>query len=599
MVETGTTLSALPQGWIVVPLSEVVDKIIDGSHNPPPKQDSGRPMLSARNIENNRIVFDEFRLLSEEAFEIENRRTQVSPGDVLLTIVGTIGRAAVVPKNYEPFTLQRSVAVLSPSITTSKFLMYQLQSPNLQSFFKETAKGTAQKGIYLQALGQTEILVPPLSEQNRVVARIEELFSELDKGVEYLRTAQAQLKVYRQSVLKYAFEGKLTEQWREAHADQLETADQLLEHIQQERENRYQRQLNEWEEAVKAWEENGKEDKKPSKPKEPEIVLPLIERDTVNLPELPEIWTWISLAHIKEFSMYGPRFSSKDYVDEGVAILRTTDVSDSGKVDWENSPKLLISDDEYEKYKLVKGDLLITRTGTIGTISVFNDDRKAIAGAFLIHYRLATHINSWFIFYFLKSKRAQNHFYQKSTGSGRPNLNVPNIELLAIPFLSFEEQNKIVQILEEKISVLDSFEAIINETLKKVDVLRQSVLKKAFSGHLVAQDPNDEPASILLERIRGERLAAPKSTNKIITSRKKQRKKEVVDLIRVLESVNTWLSAQDVFQECGINGIRDEEKTDTIEKLYLQLRNLEKENRIEVDRRGDEDWLRIRPIGRS
>jgi type I restriction enzyme S subunit len=196
-------------------------------------------MLSARNIENNRIIFDELRLLSEEAFEIENRRTQVCPGDVLLTIVGTIGRAAVVPENHEPFTLQRSVAVLSPSVTTSKFLMYQLQSPNAQTFFKENARGTAQKGIYLRALGQMEILVPPLGEQNRIVSRLEELLSELDKGVEYLKTAQEQLKVYRQSVLKYAFEGKLTEQWREAHTDQLETATQLLERIQQERENLY------------------------------------------------------------------------------------------------------------------------------------------------------------------------------------------------------------------------------------------------------------------------------------------------------------------------------------------------------------------------
>lgn len=137
MVGSEASLSELPEGWIVVPFSEIVDKIVDGSHNPPPKQDSGRPMLSARNIENNQIIFDEFRLLSEEAFEIENQRTQVAPGDVLLTIVGTIGRAEVVPENYEPFTLQRSVAVLSQSVTTSKFLMYQLQSPNAQTFLRK------------------------------------------------------------------------------------------------------------------------------------------------------------------------------------------------------------------------------------------------------------------------------------------------------------------------------------------------------------------------------------------------------------------------------------------------------------------------------
>jgi type I restriction enzyme, S subunit len=336
--------------------------------------------------------------------------------------------------------------------------------------------------------------------------------------------------------------------------------------------------------------------KKPSKPKEPETVPPLTEIDTVNLPELPESWTWISLAHIKEFSMYGPRFSSSGYVNEGVAILRTTDVTDSGKIDWKNSPKLSISDDEYERYKLVKGDLLITRTGSIGTISIFNDNRKAIAGAFLIHYRLATHINSRLIFYFLKSRRAQNHFHKKSTGSGRPNLNVPNIELLIIPLANSEEQDKIVEMLEEKLSVLDSFEAIISEALRKVDVLRHSILKKAFSGRLVAQDPNDEPASNLLERIRAEHQAAPSPTRNPSVSKKKPRKKEVMDLVSVLKSTGNWLSAQDAFRECGVS---DGAETEVIEKLYLELRDLEKGNRIEVERRGNEDWLRICPVDRS
>ncbi|MBE8967567.1 restriction endonuclease subunit S [Nostocales cyanobacterium LEGE 12452] len=359
MVEIGTTLSALPQGWIVVPLSEVVDKIIDGSHNPPAKQDSGRPMLSARNIENNRIVFGEFRLLSEEAFEIENRRTQVSPGDVLLTIVGTIGRAAVVPENYEPFTLQRSVAILSPSVTTSKFLMYQLQSPNVQSFFKETAKGTAQKGIYLQALGQTEILVPPLSEQNRVVAKIEELFSELDKGIEYLRTAQEQLKVYRQSVLKYAFEGKLTEQWREAHIDKLETADQLLERIQQERENRYQQQLNKWEEAVKTWEDNGKEGKKPNQPRAPFEIIPLTEEELLQLPQLPEGWCWTKVDALGEVQLgrqRSPQNRSRDYPTR---YIRAANITEDG-FDLTDVMDMEFKPHELERYQLKYGDILLS-----------------------------------------------------------------------------------------------------------------------------------------------------------------------------------------------------------------------------------------------
>lgn len=576
----------LPNGWTIEKLSNFVDIIMGQS--PPSetynKRGEGLPFFQGK------AEFGAIYPTVEKYCSEPNKIAR--QGDVLLSI-----RAPVGPTNLAPLDccIGRGLAALHPlDSISSRFILYLFRS--LEPQISKEGTGSTFKAINKQFVENLTVALPPLEEQIRIVDKVEENFSELDKGIEYLKTAQEQLKVYRQSVLKAAFGGKLTEQWRESHADQLETANQLLERIQQERENRYQQQLNDWEEAVKVWEESGKEGRKSSKPKEPEIVPSLTEIDTVNLPELPDSWTWISLAHVKELSMYGPRFSSKDYIDEGVAILRTTDVSDSGKVDWENSPKLLISDDEYEKYKLVKGDLLITRTGSIGTVSVFNDDKKAIAGAFLIHYRLATHINSWFIFYFLKSQRAQNHFHEYSKGSGRPNLNVPNIELLIIPLPSFEEQDKIVQMLEEKISILDSFETIISEALKKNDVLRQSILKKAFSGRLVPQDPNDGPASSLLERIRAERLAAPKPTRKPSTSKKTPRKKEVVDLISVLQSAKDWLSAQDAFRECGVG---DGAETDVIEKLYLELRDLEKEDRIEVERRGDEDWLRIRSTGRS
>jgi len=115
--------------------------------------------------------------------------------------------------------------------------------------------------------GKAEISVPPTNEQHRIVAKIEELFSELDKGIESLKTAREQFKLYRQSLLKHAFEGKLTEQWRKDNVDKLETADELLVRIQQERETRFQQQLVEWKQAVERWELAGQEGKKPVRPR--------------------------------------------------------------------------------------------------------------------------------------------------------------------------------------------------------------------------------------------------------------------------------------------------------------------------------------------
>jgi type I restriction enzyme S subunit len=125
----------LPEGWAACVLGNIVSTLVDGSHNPPPKQTNGTPMLSARNIENNRLVMDEFRFIGTADFKAEHARTNVAPGDVLLTIVGSIGRSLVVPDDSEPFALQRSVAVVRPSSINSKFVSYQFSSTEGTTFF--------------------------------------------------------------------------------------------------------------------------------------------------------------------------------------------------------------------------------------------------------------------------------------------------------------------------------------------------------------------------------------------------------------------------------------------------------------------------------
>jgi len=140
-----------------------------------------------------------------------------------------------------------------------KFSFYLLQSLNLTKYEKSTAiPGLNRNDAYTEP-----ILLPPLPEQSRIVAKIEELLSELDKGIESFKTAREQLKVYRQALPKHAFEGKLTAAWREENKDKLETSDALLKRIQSERSDRYKQQVKEWEKAVKSWEKGGKKGSKP------------------------------------------------------------------------------------------------------------------------------------------------------------------------------------------------------------------------------------------------------------------------------------------------------------------------------------------------
>lgn len=173
----------LPENWCWTRLKYISKKISDGSHNPPKNSGSGIPLLSAANVCEFSIDMNSAnRRILEEEWVNENKRTCLEKGDVLLNIVATIGRVAIVEN--EKFALQRSVAVIKPNQVLSKYLMYFLASPYIQAFMHNNAKGTAQKGFYLKSLEQLYIALPSLPEQKPIVHRIESLFTKLDEAKE-------------------------------------------------------------------------------------------------------------------------------------------------------------------------------------------------------------------------------------------------------------------------------------------------------------------------------------------------------------------------------------------------------------------------------
>jgi type I restriction enzyme, S subunit len=175
-------------------------------------------MLSARNISNRKINFEEYRYISNSDFAMENERTNVQPGDVLLTIVGAIGRIAVVPDAIKPFALQRSVAVLKPNgAALPQYLAYAIEAPAIQQFLRDNAKGTAQKGIYLKALGRLQLPLAPLAEQQRLADKLDTLLGSIDTCRERLDRVPRILKKFREAVLEAAVSGRLTEEWREVN----------------------------------------------------------------------------------------------------------------------------------------------------------------------------------------------------------------------------------------------------------------------------------------------------------------------------------------------------------------------------------------------
>jgi type I restriction enzyme, S subunit len=195
--------------WEEKYLSEVCSKIADGSHNPPKGKESGRVMISGRNVTDAGLDLRKVRYISEEDFALENKRTDVKSGDVLLTIVGTIGRTTVFPEDFPKVTFQRSVAVLKPDRDLDPyFLSYCFRSPKYQEYFENNSRGVAQKGIYLKQLNNIIVPVPSLPEQKRIVAKLDKALEAIDKAKANVERNLQNAKNLFQSELNQIFSQK-------------------------------------------------------------------------------------------------------------------------------------------------------------------------------------------------------------------------------------------------------------------------------------------------------------------------------------------------------------------------------------------------------
>ena len=195
----------LPSGWEWKTLGDVCEKISDGSHNPPKGTAANEyKMLSSKNIFNDSLNFDDPRFLTKEEFDLENKRTNVKKGDILLTIVGTIGRCCVFLED-EPVVFQRSVAVLKPNVSLvySRFLMYGIIALNIEKL----GRGAAQKGVYLKQLSNISIPLPPLSIQKEIVARLDKLSENVKRLEANYKQIIANCDELKKSILKKTFEG--------------------------------------------------------------------------------------------------------------------------------------------------------------------------------------------------------------------------------------------------------------------------------------------------------------------------------------------------------------------------------------------------------
>jgi type I restriction enzyme, S subunit len=357
------------------------------------------------------------------------------------------------------------------------------------------SSGTTVLGIRLKELGDIKFGLPPLFEQHRIVAKIEELFSDLDVGIESLKTARSQLKIYRQSVLKWAFEGKLTAEWRQEQQrlGRLQSAEELLAQIKVERDNRYQQQVKDWEKSIEVWETNGKINQKPTKPQKPKLLEPLDKAEIANLHSIPRDWCYAKIGEVNEcLDSFRIPINKKTRAD------RKGDVpyyGANGQVGWIddylfNESLILVVEDETFVGREIPFSYKISGKSWVNN------------HAHIIRVENKVHID------FINYQLLYYPFTRLTTGTtGRRKLTQNAFINAPLKICRWEEQIQIVQEIESRLSICDNLEATIEENLQRAESLRQSILKQAFAGKLVPQDLNDEPAAQLLARIQQEQSA--------------------------------------------------------------------------------------------
>jgi type I restriction enzyme S subunit len=358
--------------------------------------------------------------------------------------------------------------------------------------------GTTRDSLNLGELREIEVSVPPLPEQRRIVARIEELQARTGRAREALESVPALLERFRQSVLASAFRGDLTADWRESHPG-VEPAPVLLERIRAERRRR-------WEEAelekMKAKGRAPKDDRWKEKYQEPEPV------DTDGLPELPEGWAWARvelLSSAVDAVSYGVVQPGVEAAD-GIPLVRVCDI-EGGQVTTSDlrtiSPEI---DRQYERTRLRGREVLVTVVGTIGRIAVVPDTLSGanIARAVARIVPSAIIPSQW-ISFALQSPHLQQWLTREAREVARKTLNIGTLTQTAIPVAPADEMNAIVQLLPTMLGRGQAIEEAIVAISHELAAQDHAILAKAFRGELVPQDAADEPASVLLERIRNER----------------------------------------------------------------------------------------------
>ena len=414
------------------------------------------------------------------AQEISNSETFSFEGEAILIAGNGNFNVKFYHGRFEAY--QRTYVLQNFKNVDAKYLFYFIN--NKLGDITKGNRGSTIKYIRLGDIANYPIIYPTSKEtQQAIVNKIESLFDEIDEGIGRLKTAAQQIQQYRQSLLKNAFNGELTKEWRSKHADTLPSANELLAQIQTTREQHHAQQLADWQTAVSQWEQNGKEGKKPSKPKAPTKAVKFED----NFTDLPSGWGVVKLDKIVKYITDGDH-QAPPKSSNGIPFITISNI-DKKDFSINFSDTFFVNEDYYnqisELRKPKKGDVLYTVTGSFGIPVMVDFDKKF---CFQRHIGLISPLEQisdqrW-LFYILQSPQVFKQAEQLSTGTAQKTVALSSLRNFEIPYCSLAEQTQIVAILETKLTACDQLAAELAKQLKQAELLKQAVLKAAFSGEL-------------------------------------------------------------------------------------------------------------------
>lgn len=476
------------EDWVEVELNEICD-IYTGTGFPKKYQGEKKgkyPFYKVGDISKN--VKKGFKVLKLCDNYIEDDIVEKIKGKVLpkdSVVFAKIGEALKLNRR----ALTTSFCLIDNNVTGVKFkddgmsplfLYYIFLLVRLEDYSRATTVPSVRK----TDIEKIKLPLVPVPEQRAIVAKIEELFSELDSGIESLKKAKEQLEIYRQAVLKAAFEGKLTREWR----------------IEKKYTEKY---LEETKHKIHEFNSNKEGQDIPRR-------LPTISFE--NLLSNPFGWLWIE-AHKVCQSVRDGTHDTPRYVKEGIPLITSKNLK-KGNIDFGNVNYISLTDHKEisNRSKVEKNDILFGMIGTIGNpvivkennffsiknVGLFKKNEDLINPKYLYYY-----LSSWFVEKIMLDQELIRGTTQKFIALG-------GLRMLPIPLPSIDEQEEIIKEIESRLSVCENIEANIEEALEKAEALRQSILKKAFEGKLLSkeeleackQEEDWEPAEDLLKRIK-------------------------------------------------------------------------------------------------